>query len=1133
MNFIQEVLNLLDRKQDKKELKLTKDWFEFGRQKPSSVGNPLYSPKMTPHAIRFDDLKCEIISGLVGGTGTEHTLPMWSTVDANNCDIQTLIDSVFSQSTDATLGVVSANLLVKGNTEIDGDLLVHGTQTIIESTIVEIADNIIFLNTQGANVDAGFEVGTVDGKKLWGWDAAQKLWSTFGENIRTEDIFINGAIHQDGESLVNVVNEAEGLASQDNDNSLATVAAIIDWSDQMDLDVIADSGAPLDILLNSEALHIVGGSNINTDTDGQEKVIINLDDDIVVNSVTSKFLTLAGDPGPYTVTSIVNDYNAVVDPNLTLLTAKAIFSYVDDQRDYVQNVALNGASLDFNSVGNAFGGSVDVSALLNKKYTIEPTNSTGSFGIISLLEDGVVDSGFKVVGDNQWINVSSNGAEIEIRHTELTTVPITNQAVTLGTGDTFTTFEYVFDNAGHVVSKEEVDYTLNITGGGSETLTTLTYVGDSASGTDELTYTDENGNTHVINGLGQQVLDLQGSDLSIVGADGVTTNTVDLSALGGGGGMALSDIVAGDKINVSINGAQQTVTVSHQTTATTPTTSSTILSHNGTFDAIVDVTHDAYGHITGYETKTFTMPAGGTGADGNDFVSNVTFDSNTSVLDFTGTGGAFNGSINLAALASTETLTSLQKTGDLLIYTDENGNGNSIDLSAYKNADQNLWANIAVSGQPTITANTLTDTLEFVAGTGIQIQTNATQKKVVISATGGGTTDGVVTDVAVNGLDLDFTGSNGGFNGTIPILDIAPVQQVLGDGQALSSSYDTQTGVTTISPIVNNEPTQNSQALVLSGGIWSYIDSLTYPNDFVNNVQLNSAANTLDFSGTGGAFNGSVSLAGYANQNSFETIKITNPAPFPGQSPVIADSVTDVATFNAGRGISITSDAAADEITWSTRLSLVGGLEFDSSDEISLKTISPTGSSSAQTIKDKDTFQVPTVTFDKFGRAASIDTKTITLDAPGGSGTDTCAYGLTGNGLYTLTPNYSPLVFSGSAIGLKNISGATGNYVITYTLQFSPSGNTGFKSYDTKLVAQTQASGSIDLIEFSDTVYAASDAKFTKTFTYTAVNISDQDSIEIHIKGDITLRVEKVAFSAVATDCEAINSGKAETLISR
>jgi hypothetical protein len=231
MNFIQEVLNLLDRKQDKKKLDLRRDWFEFGRTRPSSVGNPLYTPKMNPHAIRYDDLKCNIISGLVSGTGTEYTLPMWSTIDTNNCNVQTIIDSVYSQDAGASEGLVSANFRVTGDTVLEGDLLVLGTQTIVESTIVQVADNIMRINSGGAGVDAGIEVIQPSGTKTWAWDNAQGMWSTFGDNIRTEDIFINGTIHQDGESLVNVVNEAEGLLSQDNDNSLATVAAIIDYVD--------------------------------------------------------------------------------------------------------------------------------------------------------------------------------------------------------------------------------------------------------------------------------------------------------------------------------------------------------------------------------------------------------------------------------------------------------------------------------------------------------------------------------------------------------------------------------------------------------------------------------------------------------------------------------------------------------------------------------------------------------------------------------------------------------------------------------------------------------------------------------------------------------------------------------------
>jgi len=136
MNFIQEVLNLLERKQDKKKLDLRRDWFEFGRTRPSSVGNPLYTPKMNPHAIKFSDLKCNIISGLVSGTGTEHTLPVWSTVDADNCNVQTIIDSVFSQDAPASEGKVTADFRVTGNTVLEGDLLVLGTQTIVESTIV-------------------------------------------------------------------------------------------------------------------------------------------------------------------------------------------------------------------------------------------------------------------------------------------------------------------------------------------------------------------------------------------------------------------------------------------------------------------------------------------------------------------------------------------------------------------------------------------------------------------------------------------------------------------------------------------------------------------------------------------------------------------------------------------------------------------------------------------------------------------------------------------------------------------------------------------------------------------------------------------------------------------------------------
>lgn len=179
MNLIQEILNILERKEDKKSLDLKRDWFEFGRTRSSSVGNPLYAPKMNPHAIRFDNLKCNIISGLVEGSGTENSLPIWSTVNDSNCSVQTLIDSLFSQDAGATEGKVTGDFRVTGDTIIESDLSVLGTNTTVQN------------------------------------------------------ININGSINIDSQSITNITTKDEGLASEDNDVSVPTTAAVISYIDSV------------------------------------------------------------------------------------------------------------------------------------------------------------------------------------------------------------------------------------------------------------------------------------------------------------------------------------------------------------------------------------------------------------------------------------------------------------------------------------------------------------------------------------------------------------------------------------------------------------------------------------------------------------------------------------------------------------------------------------------------------------------------------------------------------------------------------------------------------------------------------------------------------------------------------------
>ncbi len=757
MNFIQEVLNLLERKQDKKKLDLKRDWFEFGRTRPSSVGNPLYTPKMNPHAIRYDDLKCNIISGLVSGTGTEHTLPMWSVIDKDNCDVQTMIDSIFSQDAGATEGLVSGNFRVTGDTVLEGNLLVLGTQTIVESTIVQVADNIMQINSGGGAFDAGIEVIQPSGTKTWAWDNGKGLWSTFDDNILTKDILIDGAIKQDGEILVNVVNEAEGLASQDNDASYATVAAIIDWTDQMDLDVSADTGTPLDILLNLETLQIRGGKNITTNADGAVKIRIDLDDDITVNSVTSKFLTLAGAPEDYTVDAIVNNIADTVDPNTTLATVKAIISYVDQERDFISNVSLTGNDLTFTGVNHAFSGVVDLSSI-GKTYSIQAGigPGDGSVGYLELLENGTVVNGLKYPRMNEWINIDSDGVnEVQISHKELAS-PIlpTITSVSLGNGDTFVEHNYEFDNAGHVNAIHTVNYTLPTITAGSNV------IANPGNPTEDLTSISIDGVSYGIASTaadGNDFIDsvtLTGSDLIFTGSGGAFSGTIDLSGLSG------TTYTASNGIELVTPTEFGLIDV-----ARTNSSSTANPNHTDSFTVIDDITTNTKGQVTAVNVKTVTLPASGTGADG--VITNVELTGND--LVFTGSNGGFNGSINLSAL---------QDANDIDYVSRVDLNGSNLEFTGVGNA---FTGSIDLSGFSTTDTNTTYD-----------LSSRQNINDVDITLSGSDSSSDIVKLVAGTNITLTDDGSN---NITIDVEKVGETVacqsgiSVLNSTQSLTSTY--------------------------------------------------------------------------------------------------------------------------------------------------------------------------------------------------------------------------------------------------------------------------------------------------------------------------------------------------------
>jgi len=90
-----------------------------------------------------------------------------------------------------------------GNVTVGGDLVVQGTRTIVNSTTVEIGDNIIRVNTSGLNT-GGMEVYTGTDTKSVVWNTSANRWEFTGGNIYTSGNFI-GSLSGNASTVTNGV----------------------------------------------------------------------------------------------------------------------------------------------------------------------------------------------------------------------------------------------------------------------------------------------------------------------------------------------------------------------------------------------------------------------------------------------------------------------------------------------------------------------------------------------------------------------------------------------------------------------------------------------------------------------------------------------------------------------------------------------------------------------------------------------------------------------------------------------------------------------------------------------------------------------------------------------------------------
>lgn len=165
---------------------------------------------------------------------------------------------------------------------------------------------------------------------------------------------------------------------------------------------------------------------------------------------------------------------------------------------------------------------------------------------------------------------------------------------------------------------------------------------------------------------------------------------------------------------------------------------------------------------------------------------------------------------------------------------------------------------IAVSGQSSVVADSSTDTLTLVAGTGIVITTDAATDSITINSTGGG----------------------GGGSGGITTL----VDKFTGDG-------------TTTQYTLSSTPTNEDHTIVVIEGVVQFKDTYSV------------SGNILTFSSAPyNGYNLEITTVSGVLVNAFSTIAVA------GQSNVVADSSSDTLILSAGSGIAITTTAGTDTI---------------------------------------------------------------------------------------------------------------------------------------------------------------------------------------------------------------------------
>ena len=241
------------------------------------------------------------------------------------------------------------------------------------------------------------------------------------------------------------------------------------------------------------------------------------------------------------------------------------------------------------------------------------------------------------------------------------------------------------------------------------------------------------------------------------------------------GGYVTVDATAGNVTLTTVNGASdQSRNMVVNVTGTPGTSRNIICPAIRKVYIVKNSTDSSIVFKTASQSPGITVPVGSTvftyvnGTDVVNVTGSIASQNSNSVSI---TGGSITGITDLAvADGGTGSSTASGARTNLGLGTLATQDGTFSGTSSGTNTgDQNIFQTIAVAGQSNVVADTTTDTLTLVAGSGITLTTNATSDSITIAATSGG--GGTVTSVAVSGGTTGLTTSGGPIttSGTITI----------------------------------------------------------------------------------------------------------------------------------------------------------------------------------------------------------------------------------------------------------------------------------------------------------------------------------------------------------------------------